>query len=30
MRKCSHDHELPNRTNAIKDGNFLIRLMYDC
>jgi len=26
----SHDHELPNRTHAIKDCSFLIRLLYDC
>jgi len=30
MRKRSHDHEIPNRTHAIKDCNFLIRLLYDC
>ena len=27
MRKRSHYHELPNRTNAINDCNFLIRLL---
>jgi len=30
MRKRSHHHELPSRTYAIKDCNFLIRLLYDC
>jgi len=29
MRKHSHDRELPNRTYAIKDCNFLIRLLHD-
>jgi len=28
MRKRSHGHELPNRTHAIKDCNFLIRLLW--